>query len=120
VRIAVLLVAGVGLGLAACGSDSTVTKTFVLAEPGNVTLEAVVTASSQNADLFKSDLASTEPPGAAFTARDGDQHTMPRVCASDFHTQNGTVHLAIFAASYFPTSICQELAQLGTSSPSPT
>ena len=119
-KIAVLLAAGVGLGLAACGSDSTVTKTFVLAEPGNATLEAVVTLSSQDADLFQRDLAATEPSGAAFSTKDGDQHTMPRVCESDFHTQHGAGHIAVFGGSFFPATICQELVQLGASTPSPT
>ena len=59
-----------------------VTRTSVLTEPGNTTLEAVATASSEDADLFKSDLAATEPSSAAFTTKDGDQHTLPRVCES--------------------------------------
>jgi hypothetical protein len=116
-KIAGLLVAGVSLALAACGSSS-VTRTFVLTEPGNTTLEAVVTASSENLDLFKNDLAATEPSGAAFTTKDGDQHTLARVCSSSFQTPDGTANLAIFAAIAFPTTICQELVKLATTTPS--
>lgn len=118
-KMAAVVAAGVGLGLAACGS-STVTKTFVLSEPGNATLEAVVTSDSQDADLFQRDLAATEPSGATFSTKDGDQHSMPRLCESDFHTQHATGHITVFGASYFPASICQQLIQVATSTPSPT
>jgi hypothetical protein len=124
VNIAVLLLAGVSLAVAACGSGSTVpstvTRTFVLTEPGNTTLEAVITTSHANADLIKSDLAATEPAGAAFSTLNGDAHTLPSVCASSFQTSHGPVHIAVFASVAFPPTICQQLVKLGTSTPSAT